>query len=373
MSAAAPPAAPFPIVAFLGIQALGDFVWYALAAASLARAFPDSPSLALYQDNRPYKKFLIDATPHITHRFAIPDGAALPVDWFDGRADAGPRPFGADWYACGFHRPGLFVTPSMIHLGAALWPLPRLHIPEATAAPLAEALVRRGVDPDRWFVTLHMREVGYRFRQGIDELRCVDPETYVPMIVRLIREQGGQVVRLGDPSSKPLPPMKGLIDLAPFPDSFAEQAFAVSRSRFLVGSDSGPTQLACGFGTPVASTNALAASVWNDGDLVLVKRFVADGGRRMTAREMLDFGFLTIHRIHPGAFFDCLGNSAQDLCRAADRMMERTAGCTGWRQPEPEAQIGPLDGVAFPLPLADFAATANLDLLDPGPDADPLS
>ena len=356
---------PISIVSFVGIQALGNFVWYLLATASLARALPGSPALVLYQDNRPYKKFLVEATPHITHRFAIPDGALLPMDWFDGRSDAGPRPFGADWYASGFHRPGLFVTPSMIHLGAALWPLPRLHIPDAATAPLAEGLVRRGLDPDRWFVTLHMRELGYRYRLGVDEARCVDPETYGPMIVRLIRDRGGQVVRLGDPNCRPLPAMEGLIDLAPDDGNFPEQAYAVSRSRFLVGSDSGPTQLACGFGTPVASTNALAATVWNDGDLVLVKRFMAEGGRRVTAKEMLDYGFLTRHRIHPAAFFDCRDNSPEDLCHAADRMMERTAACTGWRQPEPGGPAGPLEGISLPLPFTNFDKVAEVELLDP--------
>jgi putative glycosyltransferase (TIGR04372 family) len=356
---------PRAVVAFLGIQALGDFVWYALAAASIARAWPGSRLLAIYRDDRPYKKFLIDATPFVTHRFAIPEGAAVPLDWFDGRADGGERPFGADWYASGFHAPDLFLTPSMIHLGAALWPLPRLHVPDADAEALGRKLVARGLDPDRWFVTLHMRELGYRFRQGIDEMRCVDPRTYLAMIVRLIRHHGGQVVRIGDPSAKPLIAMDGLIDLAPFPDGFAEQAFAVSRSRFLVGSDSGPTQLACGFGVPVASTNALAASVWNDGDLVLIKRFVADGGRRVTAREMLDHGFLTIHRIHPGAFFECIGNTPEELCTAADRMIETTGDCTGWRRPVPEATVEAQAGIALPLPLADFAETARLTLMEP--------
>jgi len=330
-----------PVIAvFLGAQALGDFVKYHLTAASVARAIPDSRLYVIYRDDRPYKSLCTRLNPYVVDSAVLPPDTAqvAPLDWLDGDS---PLP-----------RPDLLLTPSMLEINRCLGRPPAFRFPDGEVEPLARRLRDHGVDPDRWFAVLHVRESGYTFRKGVDAARCADPLSYLPAIEALIEEHGGQVVRIGDSSMTELPAMAGLVDLSRTGD-FADQAFALSRARFFIGTDSGPTQLACAFKTPAATTNAVQFGVWNDGDVALAKRFRIPGGRRVSTGELMDMGALNAHGKRPGGL-EQSDNTADELRAVAEHMLAATADSPAWRPPAKEVPAMPEEVV---IPLAWRAMT----------------
>jgi len=354
-----PPSSKATVVCFVGTQALGNFIMYNLAAASVAAALGGARLGIIYRDDRPYKAPLMAMNPAVSASIAIPadKAAALPLDWFDPHcADAAwPEP----WRALGLHRPDVFLTPGMLDIGTSIPPIPGLHIPPAMAVELGEALCRLGLDHGRWFACVHMRQLEYLYRHGADRHRCVDPQSYLPMIRDILFEQGGQVVRLGDPSMTPLPPLPGLIDLSRVANAFPLQAFAASRARYFVGTDTGATQLASAFKTPSASTNALGVGIWNDDDVILPKTMHLSDGRRLTRDDFLSTGMLTIHRLRPTGL-QMMDNPPEQLVAVARHMHRVTTDCPGWREAPMFLEYGNQTTIRIPLPLRDIAKETRL-------------
>ncbi|MEO5336235.1 MAG: TIGR04372 family glycosyltransferase [Magnetospirillum sp. WYHS-4] len=352
-----------PVVAsFLGAQALGNFVMHHVATASVARAIPDCRLVAIYRDDRPYKKFITLLNPYVTLPVALPDipGSMAPIDWFDGRPDGILGPLGRFWRDEGLHDPDVFLLPNATLLQRCPGVPAGLRIPAALEAPLAGLLEKQGLRKDTWFVCLHLREQGYCYRPTDDD-RSVDPLSYLPAIRRIVADHGGQIVRIGDPSMTPLPPLPGFVDLCGLPDSFPLQAYAIARARFFLGTDSGPTQLACALKTPVATTNCLTATVWNDGDLVVHKRASLDG-RPLPPPVMREIGFAMGNLRSPRLAFRA--NPPELLVRAVDRMVEATGDCPEWR---PSARLEPMEDsgeIDLPVPWRRFDEIGRLAYLD---------
>ena len=350
------------IVAFLGTQTLGDFIMYHLTAASVARS-TGGRLMVVYRRDRPYKDLLTLMNPHVAHRLILPDDPArvAPLDWFFGGGDAPAT----DWAREGFDNPDLFLTPTMLDMGRCLTPVPTLRLPADLEPGLAAALVGRGLRPDRWFMALHMREPFYPHRPHGVTPRNVDPATYLPLVAHVIRNLGGQVVRLGDPSMTPLPDLPGLIDLSRDDDGFPLQTFALSRARFAVMTDSGPTQLASALGTPTATTNACGIGVWRHGDLLMTKAFTTADGRVLDTPHLIDMGGLTLHTRYP-LEIDHRANEPERLAAVADHMLAATADGPGWRAPaagDPPAE--PQDTVPLPLPWRHIPQFADLTVWEP--------
>lgn len=356
------------VAAFLGCQALGDFVMDHLVAASVARALARSRLVVLYRNDRPYKDFVTLMNPWVTQKVRTPadPAAVIPIDWFDGRTAVSGRPFDAAWYAAGYHAPDVFLTPSTMSFGRIVGTPPALRIPEALEPALAAALARRGLAPDRWFVCLHVRESGYAFRKDLDAARNAEPRTYVPAIEAIVAA-GGQVVRLGDPTMRPLPDRPGLIDLGRAGAGFAEQAFATARARFFLGTDSGPTQVACALKVPTATTNAMGIGVWNDGDVVLYKRIVLSNGRTMTLDEMLAASNWGMQTIYPRDDVTVEDNPPEALVAVVGHMLRTTEDCRGWRADAAQPSASATDRVDLPLPWRHVTEIAELVFWDDGP------
>lgn len=348
------------IAAFLGHQTLGNFVMYNLVAASIARSIPGSRLVVLYREDRPYKELVVRCNPHVAHRIKVPADtrAVIPIDWLSGQ---GNSPFGPTEKAAGLDRPDLFLVPSMIDISACQQPVPGLRVPDTLTPILARSLEMRGIVRDRWITCIHMREDSYRFRPSRGSRRSVDPSTYLPVIEHIIRNQGGQVVRLGDPNNTPLPDMESLIDLSQDETSFPEQLFALSRARYYLGTDSGPTQLATGFKIPTASTNSMGIAVWNDGDVILTKTFIGPDGKPVPYREVFEAGTLSVHREVPD-FWSVGDNTSDQLIAVADHMLQATDGCEGWRQDAPHVAEDHPNTLSFPLPWRDVTELGNLTI-----------
>jgi putative glycosyltransferase (TIGR04372 family) len=158
---------------------------------------------------------------------------------------------------------------------------PLLQLTEAHRERGWEALRQVGLDDDAWFVALHVREDWYH------DARNADISTYFRAFERIV-ERGGWVIRMGDTSMPPLPPLTHVIDYAHSPiKSDWMDVFLWAECRFLIGTTSGPVAIPGTFGVPAVHTNwcPLGLRYWYSSDLCLPKRYQKRGGSRPLSFE----------------------------------------------------------------------------------------
>ena len=135
---------------------------------------------------------------------------------------------------------------------------PLLRPPGAIVKEGWRTMGRLGVPEGAWLVSLHVREPGF-FRQhkehSTDTYRNADIKTYTKAI-EAVAAHGGWVIRMGDASMTPLPPMDNVVDYA-LSDTKSDwmDVFLWSRSRFHIGTISGAGMVPVAFGVPVVATN----------------------------------------------------------------------------------------------------------------------
>jgi putative glycosyltransferase (TIGR04372 family) len=111
-----------------------------------------------------------------------------------------------------------------------------------------------GLPEDAPFVCLHVRESGYHGDAGHRQ-RAFRIADYLPAI-RAVTARGDWLVRLGDPTMTPLPPMDRVIDYAHSPARAAAlDVYLSARCRFFIGTNSGPMFMPLLFGRPALITN----------------------------------------------------------------------------------------------------------------------
>jgi len=156
-----------------------------------------------------------------------------------------------------------------------------------------DALASVGMPPDQPFVALHVREMGWLGGDGQrtdyhNEYRCATIANYLPLIEALTA-RGLWVVRMGDSSMTPLPPLPRVFDyaLSPLKSHFLD-VFLCAAARFMVGTQSGLFQVATLFGVPVVLTNALAndAILGPPENVVVFKKYYSERlGRYLPIRD----------------------------------------------------------------------------------------
>jgi len=125
----------------------------------------------------------------------------------------------------------------------------------AAQTAVGRAMARAiGLPEDASFVCLHVRESGYHGddSHGQRAFRIAD---YLPAI-HTVTDRGDWLVRLGDPSMSPLPPMERVIDYARHPARMpALDVYLAACCRFFIGTNSGPMFMPHLFGRPALITN----------------------------------------------------------------------------------------------------------------------
>ncbi len=121
-----------------------------------------------------------------------------------------------------------------------------------------QALKKLGLPDDAWYVTLHVREPGYRgetHKNSGEKWRNANPLDYIKSI-EAVTKAGGWVFRMGDPSMTPLPKMSQVIDYANNEiRSDWMDVFLGATCRFLIGTGSGYFHIPSFFGVPCIMTN----------------------------------------------------------------------------------------------------------------------
>jgi putative glycosyltransferase (TIGR04372 family) len=176
---------------------------------------------------------------------------------------------------------------------------PLLALPPDITARGSALLQTAGVPRGAWFVALHVRDITWKgLNAGMQAIRNADPADYVPAIAEITR-RGGFVVRMGDADAPPLPPLPNVIDYSRS-DMRSDwmDIFLMARSRFMLGSASGPSFVPPLYGVPAVLTNwwPPAMRPWHAADIFVPKllRRSADG-RRLTLTETLREPFAYCH------------------------------------------------------------------------------
>jgi putative glycosyltransferase (TIGR04372 family) len=167
-----------------------------------------------------------------------------------------------------------------------------------------DALASLGVEPDAWFVALHVREAGYLSEppDSHRENRNADVYSYLSA-VRMITDRGGWVIRVGDPSMKPLTQMERVIDYVHTPlHSDWMDVFLGASCRFFLGTSSGLFVIPWSFGRPVVLANweSLRIRPWGGRDLFIPKLWRLEAEERfLTIREMTQPPYAGAERLSP--------------------------------------------------------------------------
>ncbi len=195
-----------------------------------------------------------------------------------------------------------------------------------------------GIPEGAWFVGLHVRERG--FYNDKEEYTCRNGTiaNYLPAI-KEITSRGGWVVRLGDKSMTPLPPMERVID---YPHTKQKSdlmdMYWLSECRFYIGMSSGILDTAWLFQRPMVLTNMTNMTFVyprKPGDRGIAKHVYSKKlGRFLSVKELFeDFDSQHFHVL--GDDYEQVENSPEEL---RDVVLEFMEGLDGHPQPLTDLQ-----------------------------------
>jgi putative glycosyltransferase (TIGR04372 family) len=209
---------------------------------------------------------------------------------------------------------------------------PLLSLTEAHADRGRAVLRQMGIPEGAWFVCVHVRETGYLKGTDVTEAtRNADIRSYFPAMGEITR-RGGWVVRLGDSSMLPMPPMPQVVDYAR--SSFKSEemdVFLAASARFCVGTSSGMLNVASVFGVPIATANffPFGESAHTARD-VLVPKLCRElsTGRVLSFEECLAMPLaLTYDAVHFQSLgLETIDNDAEDVRDLTLEMLARADG-----------------------------------------------
>jgi putative glycosyltransferase (TIGR04372 family) len=194
------------------------------------------------------------------------------------------------------------------------------------------ALGTMGIPHDAWFVAIHAREPGFAAHDdSAHSHRDSDIRRLVPAIQE-IRRRGGWVIRMGDPTMRPLPPMEGVVDYAGHPSRCDwMDVFLCAEARFFVGCTSGLFFVATVFGKPCVLANMIPSShlAFAPADVTILKLIWSDRLNRyltfpeIFSRPLANYRFAKLFA-EDGLRVD--ENTEEDLRDLVTEMLDRLEG-----------------------------------------------
>ncbi|HWA46106.1 MAG TPA: TIGR04372 family glycosyltransferase [Hypericibacter adhaerens] len=334
---------PFMILGTVLETSLGDLLAKTVVLSTLKDQFDHARLIVRYSDIRPYSADVISLSPNIDH--ATPLKGERPrwlAEWIPdmrpwlplGRWTLGREKMPAAFYDLVVIEPMMDVR--MVH--GLDHPVP-LRIPAAKEEPLRRRLEGLGLDPARWYATIHYRTSNYGHKLDKSPLRNGEPESYRQLVDYIIDELGGQVVQLGHPEMTPFPARPGFVDLSRIEDAFMLQAYAVCHSRFMVAGPSGPIMLGFSFQVPLGVVDATDGyGGWGDMEqVILTHEITTPEGQVLMNRPLLESGLLDKvelnRRLREGANLQIRKNTGEELAAVARHLFDRTTDVAGWRPP----------------------------------------
>jgi putative glycosyltransferase (TIGR04372 family) len=197
-----------------------------------------------------------------------------------------------------------------------------------------QVLEQLGIPPDSWWVVLHVREGAYHGVNGGP--RVSDPLSYLDAAQAII-DRGGYVIRIGDSGTTPLPAVDGLVDYAHSSvKSDWMDIFVIGAARFLLGSISGPNDIARLFGVPAANANGVPMSQGLlDKNTMVIPKLLMSGSPPSALSFNKVLGSELFRDLHTRTAFDEAGiteqdNTPEEIRELAEEMMDRLDGSASY-------------------------------------------
>jgi putative glycosyltransferase (TIGR04372 family) len=172
---------------------------------------------------------------------------------------------------------------------------PILSVTDGERQFMDRALRLLGLPEGAWYVCLHVREPGFHkhWNALYPSMRDANIDDYLPAI-DLIVKSGGWVIRMGDSSMKPLPPIPGVVDYAHsnLKTPRADILLALG-CRFFLGTNSGFATIPAIYGVRCVFSNWLPIGLplWPSCDLMMPKLFWDESkGEYLSVEEIFATG-----------------------------------------------------------------------------------
>ena len=195
-----------------------------------------------------------------------------------------------------------------------------------------EQLRRLGLPEGAWFVCVHVREPGFSLvDEELHAHRNGDIAAAIPAM-RAITARGGWVIRIGDPSMQPLPPIEHVVDYAHHAaKSDRLDVVLCASARFILGNTSGIALVGTVFGVPCAVANMIPIpTLWfGDRDISIPKLLWSEPlGRYLRLDEIMagDIAGYRYAALYRDAGIRAVENSADDLEALTREMFDRLDG-----------------------------------------------
>lgn len=307
------------VVAPITVTALGDYLARLIPLGRIKVAFPWINLIVVYKPDRPFKKELEPFFPFVNQWRQADTSNSAAIS-----AAVGPR-YAASIVAQSGHWTLIRDLPAY----------PAIAIPDGRVAKLLSRLTALGPDPSRWLVTLHYRQGGTAPIVNPDFARDVFAENF-HRVADFIISRGGQVARLGHPGMDRLPKRDGYFDLSE--QSLDLQLFAVSRSRFMLGTDSGMVAFGLGLGIPTCRTNVVYETGLEGGnDIILLRNVCDQDGAIIPIESWFQNRTIAMQHFPLDRGYHLYDNTLPQLTAACAAMLARTDGVGVWRSGLPPA------------------------------------
>lgn len=200
-----------------------------------------------------------------------------------------------------------------------------------------------GVPKDAWFVTLHVRTDGFHKEEAphLSQIRSANINTYLEAI-ELIVAQGGWVIRMGDSTMEPLPPMKQVIDYAHSKKKADYiDVFLCAKCRFFIGTGSGLSFVPPTFGVPCVLTNwaPMGLTSFYSQDIFIPKLYWSEAEQRyLSFSELMSTPISSIYYTKKllNLGIQIVDNTPNEIKSVVLEMLER---CNGQLQYSEEDQL----------------------------------
>ena len=194
-------------------------------------------------------------------------------------------------------------------------------------------LKKIGLKKNSWFVTLHVREPGFRGeteRNTKEKFRNANPLNYIEAAKTIIKK-GGYVFRVGHKSSVKMPNIGGLIDYAnsnyKSPDM---DVFLAAKSKFCIGNSSGFMRIARYFSVPILLADGPKHCEFlslKERDIYLPRLFKNEKSNKpMSFKKMFEFPYNMM--VNDNAYskhkISTIENTSDEINSATQEMIELT-------------------------------------------------
>jgi putative glycosyltransferase (TIGR04372 family) len=195
-----------------------------------------------------------------------------------------------------------------------------------------QAIGQLGLPKAAWFICIHVREAGFSpIDEALHSHRNGNIEKTIPAIKEITR-RGGWVIRIGDPSMTPLPPLPKVVDYAHHAlKSERLDIILCAKAKFILGSTSGIVLVGSLFGVPCAIANMIPMpDLWyNARDISIPKLLWSESLNRylrfdeVMASPVAQYRYAVLYR---GAGIRVEENSAEDILNLTIEMFDRLEG-----------------------------------------------